>query len=314
MILRVVRNQRGVVLPMIGVAWVALLSATAIGAGIGRLTLASTEVQNAADVAALAGAAAVLKLGDPEGDALSALSANEIALGAAAPHLQELVVGSYDFAQKQFIANGDPSNSVMARVMANVDNVFGGLIQRPNQNVEKIAYATLTGLRGGRPTLPVVIGDCNFQQDCYADHCMPRLTQVPNTTDTAGWTAFFQSSSSSAVTNLIPSPCGGGNVQTVWVGDVITLNNGQVGSALQAVECLINQGNVQHLIPIVPCQGSFNQAKPILGFATIVLESVAVTGGNKGMNLHAIFKSDAIGVLGGSNLYGTGNIALVSPN
>lgn len=311
MVLRILRNQRGVVLPMIGVAWVAILAATAIGAGIGRLTLASTEVQNAADVAALAGAMAVLKLGDPEGDAFAALTSNEIALGAAAPHLQSLVVGFYDYDLKQFVPNGDPSNSVMARVRANVDNVFGGLIQQPNQDVEKIAYAALSGLRGARPTLPVVIGDCNFQEDCFANHCMPRLTQVPNTTDTAGWTAFFQSTSSSSITSHIPQPCGGGQVQTVWVGDVVTLNNGQVGSALQAIECLINVGNVEHLIPIVSCQGNFNQSKPILGFATIVLESVKVTGNSKGMDLHAIFKSDAKGVLGGGNLYGTGNIALV---
>lgn len=308
--LRSLHNQRGVIMPMIGVAWVALLAATAIGAGIGRLTLASTEVQNAADVAALAGAAAVLKLGDPEGDAMAALMANSIAMGEAAPHLQDLVVGYYDFDLREFIANGDPTNSVMARVLANVDNPFGGLIQKHNQDVEKIAYAALTGLRGGRPTLPIVIGDCNFQQDCFEDSCMPRLTQVPNTDDTSGWTAFFERASASNIISLVPEPCGEGEQVDVWIGDVINLNNGQVNSALTAVKCLADIGMMEHLIPIVSCQGNFNQSKPILGFATIVIENVVNTGGNKGIDLHAIFKSDAIGALGGG-MFGSGNVSLV---
>lgn len=308
--IRSIRNQRGVVLPMIGIAWTALLAATALGVGISRLTLASTEVQNAADVAALAGAAAVHKFGDPEAEAGAALFANQIALGAATPHLQDLVVGFFDYDLKTFTPNGEPGNSVMARVRANVDNVLGGLIQRPNQDVEKTAYAALTGLRGGRPTLPIVVGDCNFQENCFADHCMPRLTQVPNNTDTAGWTAFFESTSASNINSLIPAPCGDGELVNVWVGDIITVNNGQVTSALQKIQCLIDIGNIEHLIPIVSCQGNFNQSKPILGFATIRLENVQVGGGEKGIDLQAIFKSDAVGALGG-NLYGTGNVSLV---
>jgi len=305
------RNHRGAVLPMIGVVWTALLGATALGLGVGRLTLAATEVQNAADVAALAGAMAVHKFSDPENDAAAALAGNNIAMASAAPHLAELTIGSYDYDARQFVPNGEPQNSVRARVLAPIDNVFGGLIQRPTQDVEKIAYAALSGLRGGRPTLPIVIGDCNFSGDCMSDACMPRLTQVPNNSDTSAWTAFFQSTNTGSITSFVPQPCGGGNVTNVAIGDLIYLNNGQVQPALDAVDCLINLGMVEHLIPVVPCEGSFNQSKPIVGFATIILEHVQKSGGNKGIDLRGIFKADAIGVTGGA-LFGTGNIALVA--
>jgi len=307
------RNQRGAILPLIGVMWTALLGMTGLGVGVGQLTLAATEVQNAADVAALAGAMAVHKFSDPENDAEAALAANKIAMSSAAPFLEELVVGFYDYNLRLFVPNGEPQNSVRARVRAPIDNVFGALIQKPTQDVEKIAYAALSGLRGGRPSLPIVLGDCNFSGDCMHDHCMPRLTQVPNNSDTSAWTAFFQKANTPSITSFIPEPCGGGNVADVEIGDNVYLNNGQVQPALVAIQCLINHGMLEHLIPIVPCQGNFNQTKKVVGFATIILEHAQTTGGNKGIDLSGIFKADAVGVMGGA-LFGTGNIALVAVN
>lgn len=309
-------NERGVILPLVAVSWTALLAATAIGIGVGQMTLASTEVQNAADVAALAGASAVFKLRDPEGDAVAALAVNEIAKSAASAHLQELTVGNFDRNLKEFVPNGDPPNSVMARVRATIDNPFGGLIKNPFQDVEKIAYAALSGLTAARPTMPLVIGECNFVQDCVEDWCMPRLTMVPNGTDTAAWTGFFKTASANNISSYVaaaPGCGGGGDSVLIRIGDIITLNNGQVNSSLKDVECAFESGIEEFIIPVVSCQGNYNQSKEVLGFTTIIVENVKAQGNPKGIDLRGIFKSDARGVLGGP-IYGTGNIALVPVN
>lgn len=307
-------RQSGVVLPLIGISMAAILASTAIGVGIGRLTLAATEVQDAADVAALAGLAAGHSLRDPVTDAQAALAANEIASSPASSYLQEVVLGHFDPATRQFTAGGDPSNSAMARVRATIPNPFGGLIQQPMQDVEKVAYAALSGLSSAQSTLPIALGECNFVQDCFEDWCMPRLTMVPNNTDTVAWTGFFQGHNASTVRSYIPqvsSNCGGGgNTVNLKIGDVISVNNGQITSALDDLKCIVDSGMDEFLIPIVGCHGNFNSPRPILGFATIYVERVVDQGGNKGIDLRGIVKTNARGGIGGPG-FGTGNLRLV---
>lgn len=308
--LRRIGNQRGVILPLIGIVFGAIAAMAAVGAGVGRLTLASTEVQNAADVAALAGARAVFENDSPWFDATIALGGNKVENRATTFMLDELVVGNYDYDARAFDGSAVPENAVKARVRTTVSNPFGALIGEPTQVVEKIAYASLSGLRGGRPTLPIVIGECNFEEDCFSQSCMPRLTQVPDPDDNSGWTAFFVNSNVPNVQSYVPQPCGDGNIQELWIGDIINVSNGQSTPLLEAFECLVDNNNLRHLIPIVPCGGQFNQTKEVLGFATIDLEEVDLHGGGKGISLQAIFKSNAVGAVGG-NLYGTGSVSLV---
>jgi len=304
------RYQDGVVFPLLMLVMTGLLAATAVGVGFGRMTLAASEAQSAADVAAIAGAFAVFKDQDPHLDALFVLSGNEVDMRSPVSMLSELTVGTYSFENGTFITGGFRDNAVRARVTTAITNPFGALIQKGNQTVEKVAYAALTGLRGARPTLPIVVGECHFEDDCQNNQCMPRLTQAPANTDNSGWTAFFDVASNSKISEYMPAECGGTKVQEVWIGDIINVQNGQTTPLLRDVECAIDHGIVEHIIPIVPCGGQYNQSKEIVGFATIVLEYVKVNGGNKGIDLHAIFKSDAIGATGG-RLFGTGNIILV---
>ena len=307
------RNSRGVLLPMLGLLLTGVFAMTAVGGGFGRMTLAASEAQSAADAAALAGAMAVFRNTSPVVDALVVSNGNEVEHRSAFGMLSTLVVGSYDYDSRSFAGGAIPQNAVMARIETVVGNPFGALIGKPTTDVEKIAYASLSGLRGGRPTLPIVIGECNFDEDCFSQSCMPRLTQVPDPDDNSGWTAFFVNSNTQSVESYIPQPCGGGNIQEIWVGDVINVSNGQTTPLLQGFDCLIDNGMFEHLIPIVPCGGQFNQTKDVVGFATVRLEEVIFAGGNKGISLQAIFKSNAVGALGGS-LFGTGNIALVPVN
>ena len=80
---------------------------------------------------------------------------------------------------------------------------------------------------------------------------------------------------------------------------------------LNAFDCLIDHGFTEHLIPIVSCEGQFDQTKVVLGFATIELELVDTGGGNQGISLQAAFKTDVSGTLGSTN-FGTGGLVLVN--
>jgi len=306
-------NQRGVILPLLAAFLSGLLALTAVGVGFGRMTFAASEAQSAADVAAITGAFAVFKNTSPTLDALVALNGNRVGNESAISMLADLTVGTYDYDTRSFNAGGALLNAVRARISTNVTNPFGALIQKGNQPVSKIAYAALSGLSGGRPTLPIVIGECNFEDNCFSQSCMPRLTQVPSPDDNSGWTAFFLNSNQQTVESYVPLPCGGGNIENIWVGDHINVSNGQTTPLLRAFDCLIDHGMLEHIIPIVPCGGQFNQTKEVVGFATIRLDEVTTQGGDKGIELQAIFKSNAVGALGGS-MFGTGNIALVPVN
>lgn len=306
-------NERGVMLPFIIIGMTALLGATALGVGFGRMTLVASEAQNAADVAALAGAFALFNDDDPLAEAQLTLAFNTVDRRIPSLMLSDLTPGTYSFDERSFTTNGFLVNAVRARIETDFANPFGALIGRGAQTVEKVAYASFTGLRGARPTLPIVVGECHFDDDCMNDQCMPRLTQAPDPTDNSGWTAFFDVASQNGVSAYFPAPCGGGEVEEIWIGDVINVQNGQTTPLLRAVDCLIDEGMTKHLIPIVPCGGHYNQTKVVLGFASIELEYVKTSGSNKGIDLHAIFKSNAIGALGGRH-FGTGNIVLVPVN
>lgn len=307
-------NQQGAILPAVALGLVAVLALAGAGFGFGRLTLASTEAQTAADVAALSGAMAVFTGNDPENDAEAAMEPNKIETWSSATNLDQLSVGFYNYDTRSFTEGTLPANAVMARVKSTVNNGAAALLGKPTSLVEKVAYASFSGLRGGRPTLPIIIGECHFEEDCFDDSCMPHLTQVPSTSDNSAWTGFFDGHSNNVVSQFFPTECdGGGKIQEVWIGDTVQIGNGQVTPLLDSVECMFDLGMTRHIIPIVNCDGNFNQTRTVVGFATIDVDNVIRTGNNKGIYLHAIFRSNATGAVGGTN-FGTGNIALVPVN
>ncbi len=308
---RTIDNQRGAVLAAVGIGLISVLAMVGVGFGVGRLALAAAEVQNAADSAALAGAVALFRDADPWTDATEALEENSIESWEAAGDLSEVVPGMYRYETKQFTPGGMPVNAVRARVESTVNNGLAALLGEATTDVDKISFAAFSGLRGGRPTLPIVIGECHFEEDCYDDSCMPHLTQVPDPSDSSAWTGFFDGANVTNAMEFFPTHCDGeGRVQEIWIGDTINIANGQDTPLLRAIDCLYDAGITEHIIPIVNCDGNFNQTRQVVGFATIIIDDVVITGSAKGVYLHAIFKSDATGALGGKG-FGTGNIALV---
>lgn len=306
----ILANQRGVMMLWIAFGLGAIIAMAAVGPGFGRMILAASEVQLAADTAALAGGIAMFQNSSSELEAHIVLDGNEIDNRSASTVPYDIDEGYYDTLTQHFIVGGIPRNAVRAIVGTEIQNPFGALIQRPTQFIEKVAYSSLTGLRGGSPTLPIVIGDCYFDPDCFDQSCMPELAQVPSTKDNSAWTAFFTNTNTPNVLSFVPEPCGGGQSEALQTGDVISVANGQMTPVLNAFVCLVDHGITEHLIPIVSCDGQFNQTKEVLGFATIELREVVLEGGEQGIVLQSVFKTDVSGTLGGTN-FGAGNLVLV---
>jgi len=302
------RNQRGVVLPLVAVCMVALVGMAAVGIDTGHVSWVAGESQNAADIAAIAGTVSIAKDQDPvaaRAAADSALNYNSVNGVTATSSLQTFQAG-HVYPDYTFAAGVLPYNAVRTMAGATVNNVLLDAIGFAHSTVSRESIATLAGLGSGIPTLPITIGECNFNADCYHQSCMPYLSQVPDPDDNSSWTAFFDSASSSNIDDYFPDlpkngggTCGEGVEQNITVGDVINLGNGQVTPQLRAVSCLLAAGMNTFTIPIVECVGNFNQPKKVVGFAKIEVDYVVETGTNHGIWLHGLYEGQQPGPPGG---------------
>jgi hypothetical protein len=283
------------ILAMMGISLSAFLALTVVAVDIGRLAFTATEVQTVADVAATAGATAAVNGGNADAEARRIALENSVDGAAASTAVDNLEI--------------EIGNYLLAAVLGS-----------PTTTVEKTATASFTTVSGATPELPMAIGSCYFENLC--DGCLPNLIQVPSNTggdaNNTGWTGFFGTASNSNMSGYIPAPCGGGVTPPhVEVGDVVSLNNGQIPTLINAIQCLLDQGINEFVVPVVQsssssCGGPINQGAPVTGFVTLVVDSVKATGNPKYVNLHAVFNANVIGTPGGCEDCGSGQIVLVN--
>jgi Flp pilus assembly protein TadG len=283
------RNQRGVAVPLMAVCMLALVGLAAVGIDTGRVASVANEAQNAADIAATAGAMTLAAVQDPDAAEASAnqtLAKNYVNGTEATEALQTFEVGNIS-PDYTFTAGMQPFNAARAVAGSTVSNVLLDMVGASHSTLSREAIATLSGLGSGIPTLPIVIGECHFNSQCY------------------------HQSSNSHIYPYFPEPCGDGVEQTITVGDAINLGNGQVTPLLNRVECLVNTyGQTQFTIPIVECDGNFNQAKTVVGFAKIEVDFVISTGSPKGIWLHGLYEGQQPGPPGGGQ-FGLMAVSLV---
>src|SRR5262245_41193144 len=297
------RGERGVALATVAVSMGALLALAAVGVDSGRIALTANEVQTVADIAATAGAKALLDGGSAStaiNHAQTVVQQNMVDGSGATIQAAQIEVGQYNPQTRTFTAGANPPSAVRATPSTTVQNLFTGIFgsSYANSTVTKTATAGFTGLGKAAATLPVALGDCNFPalNSCFgSSSCLPQLSQVPSTTDNTGWTSFFDGATNpNTVTDYLPSACGGSKTPpVVSVGDTISLSNGQTTSGLKKVDDCVNKGFNTFLIPIVSCSGNFNQSATVKGFATIIVDSVTSQDKQKRLNQHAIFKETA---------------------
>ncbi len=329
------RNQRGQSLPLLAIGMLALMGLAAGAVDIGRHAFTATELQNLADSAASAAAKVAgnyCTTGGTGGICAPNVAASNAAAYSAAQTMaqynkvdgevtgfaaSDVVVGRYDAGT--FTPSAQPSNAVRATARKTINNIIAGMIGNPTSTITRTATATIVGVGAGLPTMPIALGD-SYWNNCINFGCaQPELVLVPDTIDNAGWTTFFLNNVSQPnIKGYIPSPCGGGVTPPyIKVGDMIQLGNGQ-GNALNAVQCLVcNQGQNNFLVPIVHTS-KFNQAAPVVGFATIVVDkfnystnpkvrSCGESGGGslKGFTVRSVFNANVTGP-SGPGFYGSG--------
>ena len=313
------KQERGVVAVGFALSMVAFFALAAVVLDGGRLAHTANQVQNLADIAATAGAKALLEgkaTSVIRGQAQGVVAQNFVDGAGATIDSSAIELGQYDVRSGSFTNGATPPNAVRATPSATVQNLFVGIFGSSfaSSTVTKRATAGVSGVGSAAPTLPLAIGDCNFPSvnSCFSDpSCLPSLSQAPSTTDNSGWTSFLTpNTSTGTISQYLPAACGGSQAPPVIsVGTSVNLNNGQV-NVLKNIQDCVNQGIKQFVIPIVSCSGNFNQSSVVTGFATIVVDSVQATGSPKGINLHAIF--NAIDGPAGGGTFGTNTVRLFS--
>ena len=299
------RGERGVALAFAVLGLLAFMPIAVVAVDIGRLAFVANEVQNAADVAAAAGAQTLLQGGSAataRSNAQTVVAQNKVAGAAATIPTSDLLVGQYNPATNVFTNGATPANAVRATGRVTVENLLAGYFGSSfrTTTVVKAATAGFTGTGQATPTLPLAIGACNFDalQDCFATvDCLPTLAQAPSGSDNSGWIKSG---------NYLPTSCGG-SPTVMSVGDTVPLSNGQAASTLKGVSDCFKSGSTEYVVAIVDgaCDNAFNKSRTVTGFATVVVTAVKTTGSKKGIALSAIFKQVA-GTPGGG-AYGSGS-------
>jgi hypothetical protein len=199
--------------------------------------------------------------------------------------------------------------------------MVAGIFGADTTDVQREAIAAYGANSSARPVCPIAVGLCEFQQYQTSQNCsdLPQLNQVPSGNDTSGWTSLGPASASaSEAVRYLPVACGGGGLPppSISIGDTINIMNGMATSVLTTIDNCFKAGLLTEcVIPIInnPCNTAFNQAKPIVGFATLKITSVTTNGmaANTGVQMKGICMTDEPGVPGNGPNLGTFSMALV---
>lgn len=316
------KKQRGIALAVVGMMMFAFLALSVVAVDLGRLAHTATEAQNMADTAATAGAAALMEGRDSLDGAGAVASVNVLdgeGKSACRGSGCEVVIddGYWSLAEGFVVGGVDGAvNAVRASVTEEVDNIVAGVFgsSSAQSTVRRMAIAAASPPGAGRPTLPVALGECYFNDPCFEQGCLPDMIQIPSNNDgsanNTAWTSFFVGNTNpNTVSQYIPSPCGGGvEGPDIQVGDDINLNNGQLtGPIFNALQCLVDNNMLDFTIPVIrsegeSCGGPLNQSEEVVGFARIHILEVNGQGNPKYIRVSSIFEDNAPGPPGGGCL------------
>jgi hypothetical protein len=199
---------------------------------------------------------------------------------------------------------------VRARVEYTVNNLILAGMGFATSDVAKEAIAGFEGTESGIPTIPLAIGDCLLNEGCTEQDCQPLVQQVPSPEDNSAWTGFFDTASTNQLRAFFPPECGGSvTPPAIHVGDVINLNNGEESPLLDDVQCLVDHGMAEVLVPVVSCSTQLNQARDGRGCARFEIVSVYRTGNPKGFDIQGLVS--ATDMPPGGEMFGAGTIVLL---
>jgi hypothetical protein len=338
-------RERGIAMLLAAIFLVAIIAIGAIAIEVSRLTATATEVQVAADAAALAAATSMIVPGHTSGVAQSdgqAVAAKNITDGRSpAPANVQIEFGTYQSATG-FVA-GTPDNAVRATVtIDNVQYLLAGVIGGLSTSVQKRAVAAYKCGNCASPA-PITVCDCALQATAPGEPCTSitggALLQTPNGNQNS---CLLSTAGGGADEAWFPSDCfpTGETGPLIGVGDSITLDNGQLTPVINDFQTCFNVGVTDFVIPIVHCGdsgicsggvcsnggaacssnvdccfiGNCNHTGTVVGFATMHVTAVNSHGSPKTVSLTQVCNNASSGgpcVTAATTCFGTGSVKLV---
>ena len=321
-------GERGIAMVLAALLLVAIIAISGIAVEVSRLTDTATEVQVAADAAALAAAQNKIN-GGTDADARTAAQtvAAHDATDGRAPS-PDIVFGSYSVANG--FSTSPPSGTDLPAARATVTaadvrylmaTVFGA---GTSTTVTKRAVATFESTGQTQAKAPFTVCDCLLQQPtcqpCSGNLNTFTVTQTP--TGTQNSCMLVQASGDRA---WFPADCpsvGNGSHPAISVGDSISLDNGQISSLLHDFQNCVDAGVHDYVIPIIHCPlfpcsiANCSGHGQVVGFATIhiaVSSDIVAQSSTKSVTFTLVCNNAAPGTRAADTAacFGTGNVELV---
>lgn len=343
------RQRNGNVAVQIALGMVVLLGVAAIVIDLGRGRVMKHQARNAAEAAAHAGAA---KLdGTVEGIAAARTAAASFAalnkVGGVSLTLDEntgndsagdIVTGYWE--DDAFVPSTVPAETTSVKVVArrpDVGTFFAGYaFGQPTIDIGDFAIAQGGGSASAACPLPIALPDCELT-NLPGSICDTDLILSSDRLDNGAWGRIggTQANASYIRDSLDPSLCAAQST----LDDVVTLNNGQVNSAVRRLGDAVNAygvdwdsaawgaqpaqaagsivspygkalvGQIMVFEDAANCTNTkFTGTQPIVGFATIVIYDVTNQGSNKSIKAKTL--CEITDGQGGGGFFGT----VVPPN
>jgi hypothetical protein len=314
-------RERGVAMVLAAIWLVAIIAIAAIATEVSRLSDTATEVQVAADAAALAAAQNMAKTNDTTSarTAAQTIAAKNSADGRTPPPGDVFVeFGSYSVAGGYSGSPPVAGTSVLAAratvTMENVRYILASIFGAgTSTSVTKRAVARYACTGTSQPTAPLAICDCALRQYTQDQTCSVQgnnasLTQTPNGSQNSCLLATH-SNDGAWFASCPGVGQGNGSPPLISVGDPLPLNNGQIPPVLRDLGSCVDAGVHDYVIPIIHCAaagcaiGNCNHSGTVVGFATIHINTshppdIDTTGGNKSVTFTQICDADAPGTPG----------------
>ena len=331
---RLIREQQGAVAIVVAFTLVGGGGLVAGAVDLGRLYSTRAELQNAADAAALAGAATMVGYND-SGGAVSqwedgVTAAKQVASANKALNVplslldQDITMGYWDTETKDFDPwrtgpSSDPSDLTAFRVtlrrdqVANspVSTVFAGIVGIDQVNVRASSTAFL-GFTGSVPSdtvdLPIAVKDTAIT-DSNGPKCDTWIKFHSENNETAEWTSFFTWPANDP--NVRDYVDGSLTTPELSVGDYINVINGNLSNnTFRALERRFHaeavNGKWTVTLPVIKDigRGHGQTSKEVVGFITYVITEVCVSPCKKVIG-YMVCDTTIAGSSGGGGNYGT---------
>lgn len=303
------RTERGAVAVIAAVTLTGLVALTGAAVDLGMVYSARSELQNATDSAAMAGAAELVM--DTNDDrvvetnysgamdtAIGYVESNTVTTEALVWNDQEdqYEAGLWDFDLGDFAMTGDSAdpddlNAVRITMERPVDMLFANVvgINQVQVGVSSTAFLGCAG-SGGKADLPLAISAD------VLDSLGPNSDIVLNNEneENGQWTSFFTwPTNKNTVDYFMDHP---EEIPPLDVGDDIAMNNGEISPLYPSLERLLGEnmepdGTWQVKLPVVKWSPPQNQGT-VVGFVSFVITEVWGPGGPDGKKIVGYWDND----------------------